>query len=70
MAQVQTNNVTRFAGPDMIQDFHHMSGIPQVQEESNKGGRQSQQGQSDRRQQGSNGGNGGQFEYHNPRQYS
>ena len=69
MAQVQ-NDVTRFAGPDMIQDFHHMSGIPQVQEESERGGRQSQQGKSDSRKKGSKTRRDGEFEYHNPRQYS
>lgn len=69
MVQVQ-NDVARFAGPSMIQDTHHMAGIPQVQDEKTRSCRQSEQGQSDRRQQGSNGGQGGQFEYHNPRQYS
>ncbi|MDB5298219.1 MAG: hypothetical protein JWO31_4202 [Phycisphaerales bacterium] len=69
MAQVQ-NDVSRFAGPSMIQDYHHMAGIPQVQDENARGGRQSEQGQSDQRQQGSTGRVDGQFEYHNPRQYS
>jgi hypothetical protein len=67
MAQVQ-NNVTRFAGPSMIQDSHHMSGIPQVQDDS-QGVRQSDQGQSEGRQQGSEN-RRSQFEYENPRQYS
>ena len=68
MYQVQSN-LTRFAGPSMIQDADHMSGIPQVQDQNGQG-RQYEQGQSDLRQQGSDSGRKGNFEYHNPRQYS
>ena len=69
MTQVQ-NNVARFAGPSMIQDSDHMSGIPQVQDDRGQGARQSEQGQSNDRQQGSDSRRGKKFEYQNPRQYS
>lgn len=64
MAQEQTK-LNRFAGPSMIHEVDHTSGIPQVQDQ-NKDNRQAQQGQS-----GTNGTNGRRsFEYQNPRQYS
>ncbi|QOV89895.1 hypothetical protein [Humisphaera borealis] len=68
MSQVQ-NNVTRFAGPSMIQDSHHMSGIPQVQDDKRQVARQSEQGQSTRSKKGSKQNQGGDFDYQNPRQY-
>jgi hypothetical protein len=71
MAQVNTqvqNKLTRFAGPSMIKDVDHMSGIPQVQDENNTNGRQAQQGQSGRLAKNSK--DGRAFEYQNPRQYT
>lgn len=67
MAQDQNNNVTRFAGPSMIQDSDHLSGIPQVQDDN--AGRQSQQGKSGGAKKGTKA-QGSDFEYQNPRQYS
>jgi hypothetical protein len=66
MAQAE-NNVARFAGPSMIQDSDHLSGIPEVQNEDARQVRQAEQGQSERK---STVNRDGQFEYHNPRQYS
>ncbi|HEX8911738.1 MAG TPA: hypothetical protein VF796_05220 [Humisphaera sp.] len=68
MAQAQTN-AARFAGPDMIHDADHNSGIVPVQD-ATQGSRQSQQGSADRRQKASKEQGAGDFEYHNPRQYS
>lgn len=65
MSQIQ-NNRERFAGPNMIQDSHHMSQIPQVQDQQNQNGRQSDQSQAGNRQ--ADGKNQNTFEYHNPRQ--
>jgi hypothetical protein len=65
----QQNNVNRFAGPEMIKDRDHLSGIPQAGSD-NQQGSQSEQSQRGNRQQGATKRQRDEFEYHNPRQYS
>jgi hypothetical protein len=67
MAQEQTK-LPRFAGPSLIHDLDHLSGIPQVQDDENRNDHQAQQGRSERNGSKNQGAN--TFEYQNPRQYS
>ncbi len=65
------SNLPRFAGPALIQESDHLSGLPQVQTTTRNAGRQAEQGGSNRsNKKGSRVQSANEFEYQNPRQYS